>query len=90
MNNQSLDYTIARIMCHNGRSLSDIKKALDKIPPEEKFDLAVQKENGKIIRLPVNEKNIKLDVVGVFPFKDGERYLELGETDEVKMKDKLK
>lgn len=90
MKNQSIDYTIARIMCYNGRSLSDIKRALDKIPPEEKFDLAVCNKDGKIIRLSVNDKNIKLNVVGIYPFKDDERYLELGETDVVVMKDKLK
>ena len=90
MKNQSIDYTIARIMCYNGRSLSDIKRALDKIPPEEKFDLAVCNKDGKIVRLSVNDMNIKLNVIGIFPFKDDERYLELGETDAQVMKDNLK
>ena len=89
MKGQSIDYTIARIMSFNGRSIFDIMKALDKIPPEEKFDFAVESK-GKISRMPVNDMNIKLNVVGIFPFKDDERYLELGETDVVVMKDKLK
>ena len=46
-------------------------------------------KDGKIVRLSVNDKNIKLNVVGIYPFKDDERYLELGETDVVVMKDKL-
>ena len=90
MKNQSIDYTIARIMCYNGRSLSDIKRALDKIPAEEKFDLAVSNKDGRVVRLPVNDKNTKLNIVGIYPFKDDERYIELGETDVTMMKDKLK
>lgn len=89
MNKSSICYSVARVMCYNGISLDDIAEALKKIPPEEKFDLAVRTKEGRIVRLPVNDANIKLDVVGVFPFKDDEGYLELGETDEVKMKDKL-
>lgn len=88
MNNTSICYSVARVMCYNGISLEDIVEALKKIPPEEKFDLAVRVKD-KVCRLPVNDANTKLDVVGVFPFKDDERYLELGETDEVTMKDKL-
>ena len=89
MNNSSICYSVARVMCYNGISLDDIAEALKKIPPDEKFDLAVRVKD-KVCRLPINDANTKLDVVGVFPFKDDERYLELGETDVVVMKESAK
>ena len=59
-------------------------RALKQEPPEVQFDLAIE-QDGKIKRVSFSEENQKLKVVGIYPFKNDDRYLELHEHGPLKL-----
>lgn len=68
-------------MCSSGTSISDIEKTLSEIPVDKLFDLAVKNKQGTIRRVSFSaykavDRNM---VVGIYPFKNDERFLELEE-----------
>ena len=85
--NKYIAKVFTQVMRRHGMWLGEITDAIKKMPPEEQFDLAIEK-NDKIARIPMTDENInryKEQIRGIFPSKLDGRYLEIGETDMVRI-----
>ena len=68
---------IAEMIAQNGVTLDEVTDAVNHLPILEQFDVAVVKD-GFNLRVPFSKRD-KMEVIGIFPFKDCDYYLNLSE-----------
>ena len=81
METQNAFKRVIELMCSSSISVPEIEKQLSAMPAERLFDLAVKDQKGYVRRVPAAKiaSVNRNDVIGIYPFKEDECFLELEE-----------